>query len=168
MTAGREIIYSEMPQQVSGAMRGFQLWINLPANEKMKPAGYKDIQVEDIPSVSLVNGGAAKVIAGAYESDGGYSGTCSRHHYSTLFLDVHLPAHTDFEHRIPKELNAFIYIYEGDLEVGGPMRAAPKQAAIILGDGDLLKVRAGDEGAQFIVLAAFLYMRLLFNTVHLL
>lgn len=81
---------------------------------------------------------------------------------------MHLPAHADFEHRIPKGLNAFIYIYEGDLEVGGPMRAAPKQAAIILGDGDLLKVRAGDEGTQFIVLELCLYMSLLFNTVHLL
>jgi quercetin 2,3-dioxygenase len=67
---------------------------------------------------------------------------------------VHLPAGAEFEHRIPKEQNAFIYIYEGDLEVGGPMRAAPKQATIVLGDGDRLKVRSGSAGAQFIVLAA--------------
>ena len=69
MTAGRGIIHSEMPQQVSGAMRGFQLWINLPAKEKMKPAGYQDIQVESIPKVSLNSGGSVKVIAGTY-SDG--------------------------------------------------------------------------------------------------
>jgi len=155
MTAGRGIIHSEMPQQVSGAMRGFQLWINLPAKEKMKPASYKDIQVEDIPKTSLPEGGMVKVIAGSFENgaqliQGPIQGITT----APLFLDVHLLANTEFEHRIPKEHNAFIYIYEGDLEVGGPMRKAPKQAAIVLGDGDRLKVKAGPLGAKFIVLAA--------------
>src|SRR5260221_2048780 len=63
MTAGRGIIHSEMPQQENGRMRGFQLWINLPAKEKMKPAGYRDIQPDEIPAVKL-DGGTAKVIAG--------------------------------------------------------------------------------------------------------
>ena len=155
MTAGRGIIHSEMPQQVSGAMRGFQLWINLPAAEKMKPAGYKDIQVGDIPKVALVNGGSVKVIAGSFESDAQViQGPIQGITTAPVFLDVHMPAGAEFEHRIPKEQNAFIYIYEGDLEVGGPMRVAPKQAAIVLGDGDRLKVKAGAAGAEFIVLAA--------------
>src|SRR5919205_3335319 len=59
MTAGRGIIHSEMPQQLEGRMRGFQLWINLPANEKMKPAGYRDIQADEIPIVELPQGGRA-------------------------------------------------------------------------------------------------------------
>ena len=155
MTAGRGIIHSEMPQQVSGAMRGFQLWINLPANEKMKAAGYLDIQEENIPKLSLVNGSLVKVIAGLFknESDvivGPIQGITT----SPLFLDVHLPPNTEFEHHISKELNAFIYVYEGELEVGNPMRAVPKQAAIVLDEGDFLKVKAGAVGAQFIVLAA--------------
>ena len=58
-TAGRGIVHSEMPQQQEGRMRGFQLWINLPAREKMKPAGYRDLQPEDIPSVALAGGGPA-------------------------------------------------------------------------------------------------------------
>jgi len=154
MTAGRGIIHSEMPQQVSGAMRGFQLWINLPAAEKMKPAGYQDIQVEDIPKVSLPHG-FVKVIAGTYEADGKtIAGPIQGISTAPLFLDVYLPANAEFEHRTPKELNAFLYIYEGELEVGGPMRPAPKQAAIVLGDGDLLKIKAGAQGAQCIVLAA--------------
>ena len=144
MTAGRGIIHSEMPQQVSGAMRGFQLWINLPAVEKMKPAGYKDIQVEDIPKLSLAKGGVVKVIAGSYKEEGSeVQGPIQGITTSPLFLDVHLPPNTEFEHHIPKELNAFVYVYEGDLEVGGPMRPAPKQAAIVLGDGDRLKAKAG-------------------------
>src|SRR3990167_8733640 len=64
MTAGRGIIHSEMPQQTQGRMRGFQLWINLPAREKMKPAGYRDIQPNEIPVVPLPGGGRVKVIAG--------------------------------------------------------------------------------------------------------
>ena len=155
MTAGRGIIHSEMPQQVSGAMRGFQLWINLPAKEKMKPAGYQDIQVEDIPKIALANGGSVKVIAGSYESNGDVvDGPVQGITTAPIFLDVHLPPNAEFEHRIPKELNAFIYVYEGNLELGGPMREVPKQAAIVLGDGDCLKTKAGELGAQFIVLAA--------------
>src|SRR5436190_10440199 len=70
MTAGRGIIHSEMPQQDAGRMRGFQLWINLPAKEKMKPAGYRDIQADEIPVVSLSDG-KLKVIAGTYEDTKG-------------------------------------------------------------------------------------------------
>jgi redox-sensitive bicupin YhaK (pirin superfamily) len=121
----------------------------------MKPAGYKDIQVEDIPKVSLLNGGSAKVIAGSYQYEGKeVQGPIQGITTKPLFLDVHLPPNTEFEHHISKELNAFVYVYEGDLEVGAPMRPAPKQAAIVLGDGDLLKAKAGVSGAQFIVLAA--------------
>lgn len=155
MTAGRGIIHSEMPQQVSGAMRGFQLWINLPAKEKMKPAGYQDIQVEDIPKQALANGGSVKVIAGTYEGGGNtIAGPIQGITTSPLFLDVHLPANGEFEQAIPKELNAFVYIYEGGLELGEPSKSVPKQAAIVLGAGDLLKVKASEAGVQFIVLAA--------------
>ena len=70
MTAGRGIIHSEMPQQESGRMRGFQLWINLPAKEKMKPAGYRDIPAAQIPVVQLPGGGRVRVIAGTLDVDG--------------------------------------------------------------------------------------------------
>src|SRR5512136_1070727 len=70
MTAGRGIVHSEMPQQEKGRMRGFQLWINLPAKEKMKPAGYRDIQPDEIPVVDLPAGGRVKVIAGTLTVDG--------------------------------------------------------------------------------------------------
>jgi redox-sensitive bicupin YhaK (pirin superfamily) len=155
MTAGRGIIHSEMPQQVSGAMRGFQLWINLPANEKMKAAGYLDIQEEHIQKIFLANGGVVKLIAGSFENEGDVIvGPIQGITTAPLFLDVHLPPDAEFEHHISKEFNAFIYVYEGELEVGNPMRVAPKQAAIVLGEGDFLKVKTGAVSAQFIVLAA--------------
>jgi redox-sensitive bicupin YhaK (pirin superfamily) len=65
MTAARGIIHSEMPQQSEGRMRGFQLWLNLPAREKMKPAAYRDIPSREIPIVPLAGGGEVKVIAGS-------------------------------------------------------------------------------------------------------
>src|SRR5690554_4274857 len=68
MTAGRGVIHSEMPQQANGAMRGFQLWINLPAAEKMKPAGYRDLPAADIPELEL-GAGRLRVIAGFLQID---------------------------------------------------------------------------------------------------
>lgn len=63
MTAGRGVIHSEMPKQTAGRMRGFQLWINLPAAEKMKPAAYRDIPASQIPEL-VFDGGLVRVIAG--------------------------------------------------------------------------------------------------------
>ncbi len=70
MTAARGIIHSEMPQQTEGRMRGFQLWLNLPSTEKMKPAQYRDIPAAQIPLIALPAGGKVKVIAGAFAHDG--------------------------------------------------------------------------------------------------
>jgi redox-sensitive bicupin YhaK (pirin superfamily) len=133
MTAGRGIIHSEMPQQESGAMRGFQLWINLPAKEKMKPAGYQDIQEDTIPRSTLPGGGLIKVIAGEYRNLRGEVIRGPIYGLSTepLFFDIHLHAQESFSHSIP-----------------------PKQSAIILSEGDQLNITASEQGAKAIVLAA--------------
>jgi redox-sensitive bicupin YhaK (pirin superfamily) len=156
MTAGRGIIHSEMPQQESGAMRGFQLWINLPAKEKMKPAGYQDIQEDAIPRSTLPGGGLIKVIAGEYRNLRGEVIRGPIYGLSTepLFFDIHLHAQESFSHSIPITHNAFIYIYEGDLKIGSALQASPKQSAIILSEGDQLNITASEQGAKAIVLAA--------------
>ncbi|HEX6829475.1 MAG TPA: pirin family protein, partial [Burkholderiales bacterium] len=120
MTAGRGIIHSEMPQQESGRLRGFQLWINLPARLKMKPASYRDIQPADIPRAALPGGGTAKVIAGTLDAggitvDGPVAGLAT----APLFLDVRLPAGGRISQAIAPGHNAFVYVYEGTLAVGG-------------------------------------------------
>src|SRR5512137_1218763 len=93
MTAGRGIIHSEMPQQTAGRMRGFQLWINLPAREKMKPAAYRDIPSREIPTATLTGGGEIRVIAGAFEQDGQkVAGPISGLSTAPLYYDVRLPA----------------------------------------------------------------------------
>src|SRR5215469_5249476 len=93
MTAARGIVHSEMPQQERGRMRGFQLWLNLPASEKMKPASYRDIQPDDIPAVDLPGGGRAKIIAGTLDVAGRETrGPIQDLSTDPLYLDIELPA----------------------------------------------------------------------------
>jgi len=155
MTAGRGIIHSEMPQQESGRMRGFQLWINLPAAEKMKPASYRDIQPNEIPVVSFP-GGQVKVIAGnVVVDDQSTAGPIQGLSTQPLYLDVELKPGEKFEQPIPKQHNAFIYPYEGSVRVGATSSAPvlKTQSAGVLGEGEKVEVVAGADGARFILLA---------------
>ena len=157
MTAGRGIIHSEMPQQVEGRMRGFQLWINLPASEKMKPAGYRDIPPTAIPSVALPAGGTVKVIAGAIDADGRATrGPVQGVSTEPQFLDVSLPAGATFEHAVPSGHSAFVYVYEGSAAVGpeSERRAVGSHEGAVLSDGTSVSVAAGETGARFLLLAA--------------
>jgi len=152
MTAGRGIIHSEMPQQERGRMRGFQLWINLPAREKMKPAAYRDIQPADIPVVALAGGGQVKVIAGTFEHEGRSTpGPIGGLSTEPRYFDVELPAGATFAQAIPADHNAFVYAFEGSLAVGG--RTLPAQSAAFLSAGDRVEAAAGPQGARFILLA---------------
>jgi quercetin 2,3-dioxygenase len=156
MTAGRGIIHSEMPQQEHGRMRGFQLWINLPAREKMKPAGYRDIGPAEIPVVPLPGGGRAKVIAGTLESGGqSVPGPMQGLATDPLYIDVELPAGAAFTQPVPESHNAFIYVFEGSLGVGAPAaaRTLATHAAGVLAKGDRVDVTAGADGARFLLLA---------------
>ena len=157
MTAGRGIIHSEMPQQESGRLRGFQLWVNLPACEKMKPAAYRDIQPEEIPVLTMMNGGLIKVIAGAAEMDGKFiAGPVQGLSTEPLFLDVQLPPGRHFSHRVAQAHNAFVYPYEGQISVGPLPEQRPLElhAAGVLSAGDCIEISAGAAGAAFLVLAA--------------
>jgi redox-sensitive bicupin YhaK (pirin superfamily) len=157
MTAGRGIIHSEMPQQLEGRMRGFQLWINLPANEKMKPAGYRDIQAAEIPVVETSGGARVKVIAGELEADGRRTaGAIVGPTTDPLYLDVELPAGARFAVPVKAGYNAFAYVYEGAVSIGAgdAARKIDAGSAALLADGDRVDVAAGGEGARFLLLAA--------------
>lgn len=157
MTAGRGIIHSEMPQQVEGRMRGFQLWINLPAREKMKPAGYRDIPPSDIPSVTLSAGGAVKIIAGAFEAQGSVTlGPVQGISTEPQFLDVTLPAGATFHHALPSEHSVYVYVYEGSAAFGpdAERRSVSAHEGGVLSEGAAVTAVAGDEGARFLLLAA--------------
>jgi redox-sensitive bicupin YhaK (pirin superfamily) len=148
MTAGRGIIHSEMPQQENGRMRGFQLWINLPAKEKMKAAGYRDIQAEEIPAAPF-SGGSVKVIAGTY---GSTRGPVQGGSTDPLYWDVRLDAGKTFEAKIPASHAVYIYPFEGSVEVED--RVLKTHQGGVLGSGDTVTVKAGPDGARFLVLAA--------------
>jgi len=152
MTAGRGIVHSEMPLQREGRMHGFQLWINLPAREKMKPASYRDIDAANIPRVALASGGEVKVIAGELEVDGRRTpGAVQGVTTAPLYLDVVLPAGHVFRHPIAAGHHAFVYPYEGTIEIGGA--AVRAHEAGVLSDGDDVEVEAR-EAARFLLLAA--------------
>ena len=148
MTAGRGIIHSEMPQQENGRMRGFQLWINLPAKEKMKPAGYRDIQPDEIPTV-LLSDGKLKVIAGTYEDT---KGPVQGGSTDPVYWDVQLNSGKTFTAKIVETHSVYIYPFEGSVEIAD--RVLKTHQGGILGSGDAIEVKAGAGGARFLVLAA--------------
>ena len=147
MTAGRGIVHSEMPEQEDGLMWGFQLWVNLPASDKMTAPRYQDIDPEDIPVVDLPGGGTAKVIAGNL---GGKSGAVSAIATDPTFLDVQLPAGAEFTYDLPEEHSAFVYVFEGVAQVGGRAIGTGELAA--LSDGERVTATA-DSPARFILVA---------------
>ena len=155
MTAGHGVIHSEMPQQEEGLMRGFQLWVNLPAAEKMKPASYQDIPAANIP-VAELDGGRIKVIAGNFATDDGdVAGPIQGLTTAPVFYDVELAANKTFETSLPATHSAFVYSYEGNVSIGtdSEQRILTAQSAGVLSGGDLLRVSANSEPARFIVLA---------------
>jgi quercetin 2,3-dioxygenase len=161
MTAARGIIHAEMPQQSAGRMRGFQLWLNLPSKEKMKPASYRDIPADEIPRVKLPDGGEVKVIAGTLEMDGRathgpVNGGGAKLSTDPLYLDIRLSAGAQLSLPVASGHNAFVYIYEGSAQIGaaGAAQPLPPRAAGVLSDGDDVRVRAGAEGVRFLMLAA--------------
>jgi len=116
MVAGRGAIHSEMPEQEDGLMEGFQLWLNLPAANKMAAPWYKDFPSSTIPEYTTQEGVTVRVIAG--ESNG-IAGAVSREVTEPLYLDIHLPAGASFSTAIPATHNAFIYTYRGATQVAG-------------------------------------------------
>ena len=149
MTAGRGIIHSEMPQQEEGLMRGFQLWINLPAAEKMGPAGYRDLDAEQIPLYEEAGGLRVKVIAGELRR-AGQQVRGPIHGLSTApeFWDVAMPANFVFEQPLPADHSVYVYVFEGALD---GLRA--RQGGVF-GPGAALRLVAGSAGARCLVLAA--------------
>ncbi|HEX2650101.1 MAG TPA: pirin family protein [Burkholderiales bacterium] len=150
MSAARGIVHSEMPQQSEGRMRGFQLWLNLPAKEKMKPAAYRDISSKEIPVVTLENEASVKIIAGKFQDTAGpVHGTSTDPYY----LDVILPPKASVEVPLPAGHNAFLYQYEGSSFVGAKKEALENRTAALLSDGDAVRIEAGEEGARVLALA---------------
>lgn len=121
MTAGRGIVHSEMPEQEQGRMRGFQLWLNLPARDKMTAPKYQEFGPERLPTVQPATGVGVKVIAGRV---GDSQGPIVQPATDPVYLDVMVDAGARFEQPLPIDHSAFVYVYEGELRVGSDASAA--------------------------------------------
>ena len=127
MTAGRGVIHSEIPQQEAGVMEGFQLWLNLPARDKMSAPWYRDFVAAELPRFTTDGGVAVTVIAG--ESHG-VAGAVMREATAPLYLDVHLAAGSRFAQPLPAGHNAFAYVYRGEARIGGETLPAQRMAIL--------------------------------------
>jgi len=156
MTAGAGVLHSEMPEQEQGLLHGFQIWLNLPAAEKMKPAAYHEMSSGDIPEQSLPGGGAVRVIAGNVEVRGAIKevskqaslrGPLPDISTQPVFVDVQLGPHEAVELAFNKDNNAMVYAYKGGTDV-----IATRQLGVYA-SGDTLQLQAGPSGANLLVLS---------------
>ncbi len=138
MNAGRGVIHSELPEQEQGMMAGFQLWLNLPADDKLSAPWYRDIPATAIPGFATAAGVKVKVLAG--ESHG-VVGAQQRPHTQPLYLDLDLPAGAEFSQILAPQMNAFLVVYQGELEVADASLAAT-QLGILSNEGDGVQIRA--------------------------
>jgi redox-sensitive bicupin YhaK (pirin superfamily) len=154
MTAGSGLIHSELPEQEEGRMEGFQLWLNLPAADKMGTPGYRDIPSAEIPELHL-DGADVRVIAGTSH---GVAGAVQKAHTEPLYLDLHLAPGANFEQAIPAGHNAFVYVYRGEvgIDAGDASTTVPRERMAVLAntkDSDGVRLRAGPAGARALLIA---------------
>lgn len=149
MTAGRGILHSEMPEQEAGLMWGFQLWVNLPAEQKMVEPRYQDIGPERIPVVHPAEGVEVRVIAGEL---GGATGPVSGIATAPIYLDIALDAGAQVDIPLPEGHSAFAYVFEGEhADVGGESLARSELA--VLSSGESVHMAAGDSPTRLLLVA---------------
>jgi redox-sensitive bicupin YhaK (pirin superfamily) len=148
MTAGRGIVHSEMPEQESGLMRGFQLWVNLPARDKMTAPRYQEFAPDAIPIAEPAQGVRAKVIAGSID---GVTGPVVGIAVAPLYVDLELAPESTLDVPVAAGHAGFVYVYEGAAKVGGTR--LPAHNLGVLGAGDTVAIAAGPAGARAILVA---------------
>ncbi len=151
MTAGRGIVHSEMPEQEDGLMWGFQLWVNLPAKDKMTAPRYQDIAPERIPEVQLAAGVSARVIAG---QAGGVKGPVDAEATAAVYLDLRIEAGATVDVPLPEGHNAFVYVYAGQAHIGDGTNSEVLRGDLgVLGSGDAVRIAAPQSDARLILVA---------------
>lgn len=147
MKAGSGVIHSEMPKQIKGLMRGFQLWINLPASVKMTEPNYQEFTPDAFPVVETDNQ-RVKILLGEYQ---GCTGPIVDPYTQVNYLDVSLEAGAHFEYSLSSELSCFIYLFEGDVQIGSSN--IEQHSFVTLGNGEQVSITATQHGARFILVA---------------
>ena len=148
MTAGSGLIHSELPEQEAGLMEGFQLWLNLPAKNKMIAPSYRDIPPAAIPEFTTADGVRVRVIAGCSQ---GVAGAVERPDTEPLYLDIHLPAGSRFAQPLDPAHNAFTYTYRGSVRIAGS-EVPDQQMALLANDGSGVLIEA-DTASRVLLIA---------------
>jgi hypothetical protein len=148
MTAGRGIVHSEMPEQEDGLMWGFQLWVNLPAADKMTAPRYQEFAPDQVPVAELPSGVRVHVVAGKV---GAMIGPVAGIATAPTYLDIELPAGASAAIELPPEQSAFAYPFEGEAYIGNRLVARGNLA--VLGDGTRLVLATKAAPARVLVVA---------------
>jgi redox-sensitive bicupin YhaK (pirin superfamily) len=167
MTAAGGIMHEEMPQVRPEGIDGFQLWVNLPARLKMTRPRYQNIAAAEIPRIEVEGGAVVRVVAGSIEGLRGLvSGPVQGIAADPTYLDVELPLGVSFIHPVPSGHNAFAYVYQGEVDLGGidssQGRRSDADAAVeqveslglaVLTDGDYILAKARKSSARFLLVS---------------
>jgi redox-sensitive bicupin YhaK (pirin superfamily) len=149
MTAGRGVIHSELPEQQDGLMEGFQLWLNLPAADKMRPPWYRDFTAADLPGFQTDAGVRVVVIAGRSH---GVEGAVVRAVTEPLYLDLEMPSGSSFRQALAPSRNAFVYVYRGAIEIEGTPVPAGRMAILTnAAEADGVAIRATDDARALLI-----------------
>ena len=152
MTAGKGIVHSEMPEQDSGLLAGFQLWVNLPSKDKMCKPKYQEFVATELTLEEREDGSQVRIVAGT--TDLGSVGPVQRHDIEPTFMDITLAPASEFKQRIKAGDTAFIYVIEGHVLVGGKASLLPTKQLGVLDNGDHVIFTASSEGARVLLVAA--------------
>ena len=152
MTAGKGILHSEMPEQESGSLHGFQLWLNLPAKEKLKPAAYRDIRAAEVPREDLSFGGSVAVIAGEVRVNDTRTlkGTLPELSTKPVLMDVRLSENECVHLQFNQEFPALVYVMKGELSKG---QGLEKGQMGVYSEGETLSLEAGSKGVSMLTLS---------------
>jgi redox-sensitive bicupin YhaK (pirin superfamily) len=148
MTAGKGVVHSEMPAQTSGLMFGFQLWLNLPAREKMRTPWYQDISRADIPEFEAAPGVTVKLVAGQW---GNHTGAGPERPTEPLILDLGLAAGASASVPVPDGHNGFIFVFQGSANVAG--RNIQRGQLGVMSHKGALAVQASDQSTRALIVA---------------
>jgi redox-sensitive bicupin YhaK (pirin superfamily) len=153
MTAGRGIVHSEMPEQERGLMSGFQLWVNLPAREKLCPQVYQDLGPARITEERLGQSGSrVRVIAGNVD---GAHGPVRDRPTNPLLFTASLEDDRPFELGLPAAHTAFVFVASGEVLIGAENQgtAVAERSIALLGEGDRLRLRATNRRSEVLIAA---------------
>ncbi len=151
MTAGRGIMHEEMPQLQPEGIAGFQLWVNLPKEQKMMAPRYQNLNASEVPVIQRPDGATLRIIAGSID---GVSGPVSEIAAAPVYLDVSVATSGSFSLPVPRGHAAFAYVFEGAGRFGADSEddvASP--CLVVWHDGDSVSVRAGESGVRFLLVS---------------